>query len=103
MNFYKSGVFKTCKKMTGFSKNTSQADHLEIWSDIHDQTPLEMAKACLVDLIGVVPVDEIYSWDREELKKWRQYIKATFMFAAEETYQYRFKTNDKRETDRFNR
>ena len=103
MDFYKSGVYATCEELSNFFEDATQVQRHKLWSDIYDQAPLAMAKASLIGLTGSVPVDEIYSWDGSEHYKWRQYIKTTFIFAADDTYVYRYKTGDKTKSLCFDR
>ena len=97
IKFYLKGVRQTCDEMGGleFFESTSTEQRRKMWSAIFDQYKSAMASASLGQVASTIPIDHIFSARHPLNLKWQSYIKNTFVWAAEDTYLYRYAQSDK--------
>ena len=103
MKFYRAGVYAIVDDMADFFSTATKNDRMELWDRVFSLAPIQMARASLVGLTGSVPVDEIYSHDGVEHKKWQAYIQTVFKFTADNTYVFRYLTDDASKDECFKR
>ncbi|KAG7008280.1 hypothetical protein G7Y79_00006g019000 [Physcia stellaris] len=96
MSFYMNGVANTVSAMNNpeLLANVGKTQRRGFWGALYDKTPQLTAKASCVGLNGSVPIEEIFSWNSESHIKWQRYLKTVFFSAADNTYLYRFLTDD---------
>lgn len=66
-----------------------------MWAAIWHQSSKEMAFESLAVIAQSVPVAKIFSKDSPDHFKWQRYMKTTFVWAAENTFRYRYQDDGK--------
>ena len=96
MRFLKQGVKRTCNVMGGleFFQATTSIERRKMWGAIFDSNKIVMAKKSLGQIANSVPVGHIFSNRKPLNLKWQSHIKNTFVWAAEDTYLYRYVKSD---------
>lgn len=98
---YLDEVTKTVATMSELATftDTTKADRLKLWAHIFDINPLATVLAVYKILAPGVPFEDIYSGRSAIHIKWMQFIKTTFCFFADDTYELRVLNTDKKSRD----
>ncbi|KAG7004536.1 hypothetical protein G7Y79_00024g054860 [Physcia stellaris] len=96
MAYFFDGVTSTCDHMGGAEvfDQTTTAGRMDLWEAIFDEAPVAIAQEMLGTVGKSVPLDDIFSLNSPEHKKWQRFYKTVFMFTAEDTYAHRYATLD---------
>ena len=98
MASYLDGVTKTVATLDGLESfaNSSKNDRLGLWAHIFDMNPLATALAVNKVPAPGVPFADIYSSRGPVHLKWRTFIKTTFCFFCDDTFEVRVRKTDKK-------
>lgn len=99
MAWFMSGVRSTCEAMGGveFFETSTVGERRRMWSAIYKQAPKEMALQSLATVGQSVPIAEIYSGASPAHIKWQRFLKTSFVWAAEDTFRFRYMEDRKTE------
>ena len=99
MAWFLAGVTAVCDKLGGndFRDQTTLSQRRELWNSLFDQSPILIAQGTLSTIKGSVPIEDIFSGKTAEQLQWQIYIKTSFIWASEDTYRFRYKTDNKTE------